>query len=174
MEITILTPADYDAYFALRLAGLEEFPLAFTTDADAWRGADRAVIERLLARSAAEPGAPIFGAWSAGALIGLLAMRQEERPTVRHKATLIGFYVAPTHRDQGVGRALLSALLAHGRHVSGLQQLRAVVNSSCTAALALLPAVGFRQFGVEERAKLLADEYTDQIYFWYLLAEERQ
>ncbi len=59
-----------------------------------------------LQRSEEATESPILGAWTEENLVGLLGMNREERPSVRHKAGLWGFFVMPDHQNQGIGRAL--------------------------------------------------------------------
>jgi hypothetical protein len=51
MKITRLTPNDYEYFYSLRLASLEECPEEFATDADAWKNAPRETINKLLVNS---------------------------------------------------------------------------------------------------------------------------
>ena len=167
--IRVLGPRDVDDYSAVHLAGLIEVPQAFTTDADAWRDAPRETIARHLDAGRAKTRGPVLGAWRDEALIGLIGLTREERRSVSHKAGLWGFYVTAAHRRQGVGRALLDAMIDHAAAVSGLRQLRAVVASSCVEALGLFESVGFERFGFEQDARLVEGRFHDLLYLWYRL-----
>ena len=172
MEVRRLTPADYDSFYGLRLAGLEEFPITFATDAQAWRSASKETIERLLVNSYEREDTPILGAWEEGELVGMVGLNRDLRPSVAHKSTLWGFYVAANYRQQGVGLNLLNELFSLARTISGLRQMRAVVNVENEAALKLLMKVGFEQFGREPDAKKVNGILYDQIYLWYRLMGE--
>jgi RimJ/RimL family protein N-acetyltransferase len=173
-DVRLLVPADIDAYDAVHLAGLEEFPAAFTTDADAWRSAPRQTIMRHLERSETDPGRPILGAWEGGKLIGLIGINREERRSVSHKAGLWGFYVVTEHRRRGVGRQLLTAATANAAEMSGLHQLRAVVATSCTAAVALFEHMRFERFGYEPDGRLVDGRFHDLAYFRYVPSEPQR
>lgn len=165
-------PADFDQYYALRLAGLEECPAAFTTDADAWRSASKETIERhLLASEGSEM--PILGASKEdGELVGIVGLSPEQRRSVSHKAGLWGFYVSPPCRKHGIGRALLTEAISLARKLPDLRQLRAVVPTSCPQALSLVEKLGFLQFGLERDARQVNGIFHDQAYFWYSLRDE--
>ncbi|HVL33259.1 MAG TPA: GNAT family N-acetyltransferase [Actinomycetota bacterium] len=172
-HFTRLMPADFDAYYALRGAGLAETPAAFTTDETSWRDADRAIVERHLEASGGDPNRPIFGAWNDGELVGLVGLARETRDSIFHKATLWGLYVSPEHRRQGIGRRLLTEAVTAARELAGLLHLRAVVPTSCVAAVGLFDGLGFEQFGLERDARRVGGRFHDQLYLWYRLRENQ-
>jgi len=170
-EVRRLIPADFDQYYALRLAGLVECPAAFTTDADAWRSASKETIERHLLTSESSD-APILGAWKEdGELVGILGLNREQRRSVSHKAGLWGFYVSAPCRQQGIGRALLIEVISLAGNLPDLRQLRAVVPTSSQQALSLVEKIGFLRFGLERDARQVNGSFHDQVYLWYLLRD---
>lgn len=171
MRFRHLTTADYSAFFSLRLKSLQDTPHMFATDAHAWQNSSRPVIENLLQASETKQS-PILGAWQDSQLIALMGLKCESRPTVAHKATLWGIFVSPDQRRQGVGKRLLAFTIDGAREIPSLIQLRAVVNASSREAVVFFENSGFQQFGREPRAKLIAGNYHDQIYFWYPLDSE--
>lgn len=170
IQIKRLTTADYDAYFTLRLASLRECPHMYATNAEEWENAPRETVEKHLKLSETEQ-APILGAWAGDELVGLILVLPDYRPTVQHKATLGGFYVAPAHRNQGIGTKLLAETVNVAEAKPELKQLRAVVNATGLEAVNLFKKAGFRPFGTEIRAKFIDGAYHDQIYYWYDLDE---
>lgn len=111
---------------------------------------------------------PLLGAWAEGALVGLLGMNREQRPSVRHKAGLWGFFVQPEHQNQGIGRALVTEMIAVAKTLPELRQLRALVPAAGTAPF-LLEKMGFERFGFERDAKRVDGQFHDQVYFSYFL-----
>jgi ribosomal protein S18 acetylase RimI-like enzyme len=170
MEFRCLTTTDYDAYYSLRLQSLQECPQMYATDANDWQTAPRPVIERHLQASEANQS-PILGTWHSHELVALVGLKPESRPTVAHKASLWGLYVAPPHRRQGIGSRLLAFTITVAKEIEPLRQLRAVVNASSEEAIGLFVSSGFKQFGMEPRAKLVEGTFHDQVYFWYALDE---
>ena len=170
-EIRALTSSDHDDYHRVRLAGLEECPWAFATGAEEWRSAGREVIDGHLRSSESGPDAPILGALStADGLVGLLGMRRDPRPSVRHKASLWGLYVLPPWRRQGVARVMLSEMITVAGTVDGLRQLRATVPVT-GGALAVFEQAGFARFGIEVDAKQVDGRFYDQAYVWLRVGE---
>ncbi|CAB3785007.1 GNAT family N-acetyltransferase [Paraburkholderia fynbosensis] len=146
-----LGPTDREAYFQLRLRGLKAHPELFGQS-----------YEEALAKGAAQHDASLQGLHAAegdfllGAflssdtpLIGVVGLARNPRERERHKAAVVGTYVAPEAAGRGVGRALLNELLARAERVDGLRQLQLMVDSSNEAARKLYESMGFRQYGRE-------------------------
>jgi ribosomal protein S18 acetylase RimI-like enzyme len=145
MLVRTLTPADATLYRSLRLRALREHPDAFTSS---WEEDRDQPLEAAAARLAKHA---FWGAYRGSELYGVVGLERESRAKNRHKATVVGMYVAPEAAGQGVGRALMEALLAHARRV-GMQSLVLTVTDGNPAATGLYQSVGFRSFGVEPDA----------------------
>jgi ribosomal protein S18 acetylase RimI-like enzyme len=145
MLVRPLTPADATLYRALRLRALREHPDAFTSS---WEEDRDQPLEAAAARLAKHA---FWGAYQASELYGIVGLERESRAKNRHKATVVGMYVAPEAAGQGVGRALMEALLAHARD-AGIQSLVLTVTDGNPAATRLYERAGFRSFGVEPDA----------------------
>ncbi|MDB5899746.1 MAG: GCN5-related N-acetyltransferase [Ramlibacter sp.] len=145
MRVRMMGPADALLYRALRLRALREHPDAFTSSYEEDRGQPvEAAAQRLRAH-------PFWGAYRLAELYGFVGMERELRPKNRHKATVMGMYVAPEAGGQGVARALLDALIAHAR-LNGIESLVLTVTDGNQRAQRLYEAAGFRSFGVEPDA----------------------
>ena len=171
MKIIRLTPKDYDQFYSLRLASLEDCPEEFATDAEAWKNAVRETINKLLIHSEERQDAPILGAWKNDELVGLVGVNRDLRLSVMHKSSLWGLYVLPEHRKQGLGCALLDEVIKVARGTSDLRLIRAVVTITSEDAISLPKKYGFKVFGQEPEAKRLNTLYYDQIYLWLPLLE---
>jgi ribosomal protein S18 acetylase RimI-like enzyme len=170
MKLQTLVPQDYDAYFALRLESLQQCPNMYATDANDWQAAAREVIEKHLVLS--ESGeSPVFGAWQGDNLVGLVGLKPNSRPTVRHKASLWGLYVQPNFRHQGAGKRLVEMVIAEANEMPYLELLRAGATLDGDKLLHFFAACGFREYGREPRSKLFNGVYYDQAYFWRPLAD---
>ena len=145
MQIRRLGPADAHLYRALRLRALRENPDAFTSS---YEQDSMQPVEAAAARLGAHP---FWGAYAGSELYGFVGLERETRAKNRHKATVVGMYVATEVAGQGVGRALLEALLAHARG-QGIQSLVLTVTDGNAPALRLYEAAGFRSFGIEPDA----------------------
>jgi ribosomal protein S18 acetylase RimI-like enzyme len=147
MEVRRLVAADAVAYRTLRLRALREHPEAFTSSYEE----DAAQPPAMAAQRIASPDFTAWGAFEGEALHGMLALDRERRAKNRHKATAVGMYVAPDVAGQGVGRALLEALIAHAR-AAGIQSLVLTVTEGNASALALYEQAGFQSIGIEPDA----------------------
>lgn len=95
-------------------------------------------------------GGPVFGAYRAGAIVGMLGLRRIEGPQEDHKGMLWGFFVAAECRRSGVGLALMRAALAAAADM--VEQVHLTVVTENAGAIALYERLGFVRYGVEPRA----------------------
>jgi ribosomal protein S18 acetylase RimI-like enzyme len=146
-----LGPADRDALFQLRLRAVLAHPEAFAQSH-----------QEALAKGPQHYDAPLRGAGAAnehvvlGAfmaenqpLVGMVGFKRQERSKERHKAQLLGMYVAPEAAGRGIGRALVEQLLARARGIDGLQLIQLAVTAGNDAARHLYESAGFRCYGRE-------------------------
>jgi ribosomal protein S18 acetylase RimI-like enzyme len=145
MLVRMLGPADATLYRALRLRALREHPDAFTSS---WEEERQQPAEAAAQRLAAHP---FWGAYRQAELYGFVGLQREPRTKNRHKATVMGMYVAPELAGQGVGRKLLEALIAHAR-LNGTESLVLTVTDGNQRAVRLYESAGFRSFGIEPDA----------------------
>jgi ribosomal protein S18 acetylase RimI-like enzyme len=146
-----LEPADRDAFFQLRLRGLLDHPEAFGQSHQEAIERGPGHYDAILQGARAADGEFMLGAFAAPhqTLIGTVALRRFQREKERHKAEVVGMYVAPEAAGHGIGRALLVELLARAARVDGLRQIQLVVTSQNAAASHLYESLGFRRYGRE-------------------------
>lgn len=159
MNLRILNPADADLYHALRLRGLREAPTAFGSSAEEEQHMTREQVVQRIAGSL--PENPTFGAFIDGALVGIVSIHRMMRPKTRHKGAIVGMYVAPEVRGQGVGRALVSEAIAYARTLPHLEELMLTVTVGNDSARHLYTSLGFETFAVEPRFLKLDERYYD-------------
>lgn len=147
MQIRRLAAADAPAYRALRLRALREHPDAFTSS---YEEDVKHPLQVALGRLTA-PSYVFWGAFQGSELYGMVGLEHEGRAKNRHKGTVIAMYVAPEVTAQGVGRALLEALVTHARG-AGIASLVLTVTEGNAHAQRLYAHAGFRSFGVEPDA----------------------
>lgn len=147
IHIRLLHPADAPAYRSLRLRGLREHPDAFTSsyEEDAQQPVSSAETRLASTRTT------FWGAFRGNELYGIVGLEREPRAKNRHKATVVGMYVAPEASGQRLGVKLLEVLVAQAR-TEGLEALVLTVTEGNEAAQRLYERAGFRSFGVEPRA----------------------
>ena len=79
----------------------------------------------------------------------------------RHKGRIWGVYVRESCRGQGIGRALLVALLERIKACPGVEQVSLTVVSGQEAARALYRSLGFNPYGLEPRGLKVGGRYLD-------------
>ena len=159
--IRLLTATDLPAYKALRDAGLQHDPEAFTSDFDT----DSALPAATYATRLGQPPDDhfILGAFDAsGAMLGAVVCQREARLKKRHEAALVGMIIAPAARSRGIGKALLNEFGALVRKLPGLEQVVLSVTASNAHAVSLYEAAGFVRYGLQPRAIKIGNAYHDK------------
>jgi RimJ/RimL family protein N-acetyltransferase len=159
MEIKLLTPADASSYWELRLEALQLSPEAF---ASSYEDAIQRInpIEQVENNLRTE-GNYTFGAFDQNKLIGVVTLVQENSLKLKHRANIFAMYVSPETRGQGAGKALLTEAINKAKTIEGIEKLNLSVVSTNEAAKNLYTQLGFKVFGVEEKAIKLKDKYYD-------------
>ena len=157
MEIRQLARDDAAAYQEARLFGLQESPNAFGSSYAA--EVDRPL--EVVAARLDDVRNYVCGAFADdGALIGVVTLRREPQGKTDHKAYVYGTYVRPEYRRQGVGRALMEAVITRAREV-GLRQIELSVTQANEPAVLLYESCGFERYGLERDAFRVGDAFYD-------------
>ena len=171
MQLRRLTVIDAPAYRALRLRAFHDHPEAFTSSYEEEVLKPLAYSEQ---RLAATSSAWFWGAFApdagtaAGVLVGCVGLDREQRIKNRHKAVVIGMYVAPEQGRRGLGRALLDALLA-GARASDLELLVLTVTRGNRGAEQLYLDAGFVSYGIEPGAIKVGHQRFDKNHMFLQL-----
>jgi ribosomal protein S18 acetylase RimI-like enzyme len=156
-----LLAVDADAYWQTRNRGLAEFPDAFTSSVEEGIATAPATLARRFGGRDTDDF--VLGAFAEdGTLAGYAGFQREVRQKNRHKGSLVGMYVVPQYRGQGLGKRLLRALIEEVRNLDGVEQLNLSVTRSNAGARALYLAAGFVPFGVEKNAIKVEGVYYDK------------
>lgn len=147
MHIQPLDLTHSTAYCALRLRALKEHPDAFTSS---FREEARRPLADTTQRLS-NPAESLWGAFDGTQLVDMAGMSRENRVKNRHKAHLVGMYMASEHAGQGVGTALVAAVVRHAAAHQVALLVLAVTDGNQTAP-ALYERAGFVAFGVEPDA----------------------
>jgi ribosomal protein S18 acetylase RimI-like enzyme len=164
MHVVLLQPSDAPQYRELMLQAYELAADAFTTTAEE-RAAEP---ESFWIKRISNPSglSAAFGAFEGKDLVGTVALEFSAKPKTRHKALIIGMYTAPAARRNGVGRALLEAVVAFARAKGGLQSMTLTVTEGNEPAVNLYRSVGFQVFGVEPMAINTTTGFKGKVYMW--------
>jgi RimJ/RimL family protein N-acetyltransferase len=149
MEIRELLAEDAERYQALCLEGLQDEPTAFLSSQ-----AEEAeyTLEFVASRLNSADGSFTLGAFSDEILVGLVGLFRKRHAKEDHNSVVWGMYVEPSHRGQGLGRALLEAALSRARGIDGLSAVHLAVNEANPVARRLYESLGFETWGIEPDA----------------------
>lgn len=153
IEIRVLRPEDWEAIRAIYLQGIATGQATFETSAPAWDEWD-----------AGHLACGRLGAIASGqsSLSGWAALTPASRRAVYAGVAEVSLYVAAPFRGQGVGRALLSALIAESEQ-NGIWTLQAGIFPENSASIALHKSLGFRIVGRREKIGKLKGIWRDTV-----------
>jgi ribosomal protein S18 acetylase RimI-like enzyme len=138
IELALLTPDDWAEFRAVRLAALAEAPHAFgSTLADELEMDEAAWRKRLAGRTQ-------FVAREGGETVGMAGVFRDGK---NEACELVSMWIAPSHRQRGVGRAIVERAIAHAREI-GCDELRLLVAEDNPEAERLYARCGFVRTGI--------------------------
>ena len=127
-------------------------------------------VRNLLTEVAADEDAALVVAAGDGRLAGLGYWRRYDRPTHRPHADVEKVAVAPAHQGRGLGRQIMTELIAAARD-AGVEVLTLDQRGDNTRAAALYESLGFRQYGRLERFVAVGDQRWDKLFYALRLAD---
>lgn len=151
-----LTAADAEGFRALRLEMLQLHPHSFGMSYEEEATWPLARFETAIAESV------VFGGFADDELMGVASLRGYGMEKFAHKGYLWGMYVRQATRGQGLGTALVDAVLTEARR-RGLEQVLLTVSKGNQTAERLYARHGFQVFGTEPRALKYQGRYSDEV-----------
>ena len=112
-----------------------------------------------------------FGAFINEDLVGTVTIEFSPKPKTRHKAHLIGMFVAESVRGKGAGKALLRAALEASGARDGVRVVTLTVTEGNAPAVNLYQACGFRIFGTEPMAIATLEGFKAKVHMWLEIPE---
>lgn len=167
-DIVVLSAADAPRYRALMLHAYEHAADAFTSTAE-----ERArEPDTWWVRRVADPAGmtAAFGAVQGADLVGTVALEFSAKPKTQHLALVVGMYVMPGWRGQGLARQLLQAAIDHCVDRGDILALQLTVTEGNDAASRLYRELGFSQFGLEPLALLTPSGFKSKQHMWRRIA----
>lgn len=163
--IRALTPADLEAYIAMRRESFTKAPLAFIQLPD--EEINRELTQQEMAQWNEENFMLGYFLTQEGqqTLVGIMGLMRHTAPKRRHRAYLWGVYVREEARGKRVAKQLLEETLKRCREMEGLERITLTVSHHAEAAIALYEGVGFVQFGCEPGAARTGDIPMNETYF---------
>jgi len=161
METRLLTAADAEAFWHLRLEMLRNDPASFADSTDEHETTAVDVVRQRLAES--DPASNfVVGSFADGRLTGSAGFFRRPNNKERHKGHVWGVYVSPSQRGKGVGKALMLDIINRARQIQGIEQIT-LVASARLPAQKLYESVGFKGYGIEPHSLKIGDSYVDDI-----------
>ena len=148
-----MTASDWEQVHSIYLEGIREGNSTFETEAPSWEAWDDAHLQspRLVMRSADK-------------ILGWAALSAVSKRRVYRGVAEVTVYVTESARGQGVGRALLEALI-EGSERNDIWTLQASIFPENKASIELHRRCGFREVGRRERIARLRGTWRDTILF---------
>lgn len=158
MDLRRLNKADVEVFRRVRLQGMKESPQAFSSD---FAESVQQPIEHFAARLRNLEDDFVIGAFVEQQLVGIGGFYRDAGPKLRHKGTIWGVYILPEHRREGVGRRLVSEIIAQAAVVADIRQINIVVTAANAKAREFYLALGFEPWGLEPRALWIDGAFYD-------------
>jgi len=151
VEIAPLEPEDWDRVSEIYREGIESGNATFETSPPSWEKWDAAHLPggRLVARVG-------------GRIAGWAALSPVSDRCVYAGVAEVSIYVSAETRGQGVGKALLAALVAAAER-AGIWTLQSGTFPENAASIALQKACGFREVGRRERLGKMGGRWRDVV-----------
>jgi ribosomal protein S18 acetylase RimI-like enzyme len=162
IEVRILTEADAEAFWNIRLRALRDNPESFGASYEEILERGIVGITHGLRRKDTVSDDATFGAFDGKTLVGITNFVREKEIKKRHKGVIGGMYVPQELRGKGIGKALLQAAIAHAHTIPELEQINLSVVLVSKEARLLFVSHGFETYGLERRALKLREQYFDQ------------
>ena len=154
-SIRRLTRDDVDAYRAIRLEALTDYPESYGTAPQSFAARPRDAVEAMLDRMA------VFGVVTeSGALAGIVAYARDDGERETHRGWLLQVYVQPAMRGTGASLALIEAAVDHAR--TEVIQVHLMVGSHNAPAIRLYQKAGFKTYGTDPRCLYVNGRYIDE------------
>jgi L-amino acid N-acyltransferase YncA len=160
MNIIPLLPEHWPFVKSIYEAGLATGDASFQTRAPSWEEWDAAHLKhsRLVALL---PADPTIGPGDCQ-VVGWAALTPVSGRCVYAGVAEVSVYIDAASRGQGVGKALLQALITESE-TNGLWTLQAGIFPENIASLRLHEKTGFRQVGVREKIGKMGDRWRDTV-----------
>ena len=166
MQVRVLKPKDAKDYWNLRLTTLKQHPDAFllTVEEELKRLYPIKRITALLK----DPTRITIGAFVAERLVGSITLQKETYKKIKHKASVLSFFIEDDYRHRGIGKRLLTEVITLSKR-HDIEQLLLAVVSTNEGAIALYESFGFTVFGVEKNALKVNGQYFDEQHMIFYL-----
>lgn len=158
MKIRTLSAKDAEVYRVIRLEGLKLHPEAFGSSYEE-------EVDNTIEDYGKRLGNELhftYGAFEGDSLVGVVTLVPEGKRKMRHRANIYAMYVAPDVRGKGTARLLMEAAISKGRELEQIEQIHLTVTASNEPAKRLYTSLGFKTYGLDQKALKLGNLYFDE------------
>ncbi|MBM4412770.1 MAG: GNAT family N-acetyltransferase [Chloroflexi bacterium] len=124
--------------------------------------------EQKCAESRAGQNNAIFLAWHQQTVVGMVGVRIDPSPKMRHAALVWGMFVAPHHRGKRLGTQLLERVIDHARLLS-LLVIKLSATTNQPEAIQLYCKLGFERYAYEPALMYVDGIAIDALHMHYRL-----
>jgi ribosomal protein S18 acetylase RimI-like enzyme len=160
-ELRLLTSADEQDYKRIRLNALKLEPTAFSS---AWETAKELPDTFYADRANSRPDSFIIGVFDEHSLVATGGGFVEPDLKRRHIGNVVGMWVEPSHRSQGIARKLIEAIVIELNKLPHVTSIQLTVTAINTHAVALYQDCGFVAWGEEPNALLVDGMYYNELH----------
>jgi ribosomal protein S18 acetylase RimI-like enzyme len=169
MHVTPLAEQHVAAYRELMLEAYERATDAFTTTVEERRAEPLSWWARRVGSAGGLTQA--LGAWQGDELVGSVALEFSPKPKTCHSALVLGMYVRPRYRGQGVGRLLMQGAVELASARPKVSVMTLTLTESNEPAQRLYESTGFVVWGTEPMAIRVPDGFKGRVYMSKLLPQ---
>jgi ribosomal protein S18 acetylase RimI-like enzyme len=160
MEVRLLNSDDAENYWTLRLEALKNNPEAFATSYEEAIKRENPIEQ--VVRNINSEGNFTFGAFDNKELVGMVTLLQEKPEKLQHRANIFAMYVTPKKQGLGLGKALLTAAVQKATEIETIEKVNLSVVATNEKAKKLYCQLGFKVFGLEEKALKVNGGFYDE------------
>ncbi|QYR23859.1 GNAT family N-acetyltransferase [Paenibacillus sp. sptzw28] len=159
MHIRLLESSDAEIYRDILLMSLKDSPEAFLTTYELEKEKSIEMIRNNLMPSDSQFTLGAFN--KNNRLVGIVRFIREDNLKTNHKGSVIGMFVLPEWRGQGIGKALMKQLIKKAKKCDGLERINLTVISNNDTAKNLYRSIGYEVYGSECNAIKTDGQYWD-------------
>lgn len=155
----LVTPADVQAFRALRLEALKIAPESF---ANTYANEAAYPLEKFIERLTETENRFTLGAFVEDKLVANCSFSREQGPFFQHKGHLMALYCQPAYQGTGLAQNLLTELFTKLANYNGLSECQLSVVTTNRTAIRFYEKFGFERYGTEKKALFDGINYRDE------------
>lgn len=160
MLIRQLNSSDASIYRTLRIQALTELPPAFGSPSIEEQ---QKPLEETANSLIGTNDRALFGVFIDSSLVGMIRHSRYTGFNEGHRSYIAGFYVDPSHRGKGLGRALLEKAISLAERDEKIRRINLSVVSTQAAAIGLYESMGFSKCGTSFEEFYAEGQFHDEI-----------